>query len=722
MKKFFFLFSVCSFFGMLVCIPGSLAAHQAICVPWIPSHSSVPHYTYSGAEITVKGVARGEATEYRWDFGDGNETVWTDISDPYNLGTKHIYIGVVGRKFIATLYVKDVSGNQVQDEYPVKIHESSDLSNPVHLNVRINMAIDEGLWYLHTNMIRDTYAVGSPGYEQPYGYWDPSYYPLAAVGTAVEAFQKHGSKANMDYNSNPYVETVQRALNYLLYHIYSFNINVQPAGDPDTNGNGIGLVANWTSNLTDSRQTYIGGICLIGLANSGAPNRMAAVGGNFVYGRTYAEIVQDMVDFFAWGQVDTCWGTGGWRYYANYDNSDMSTTQWPPQGMLAAEKNMGSIVPQFVRDELQGYLDRVQNQVLDNDNGGFAYYVSYSTPTHYNVTKAAAGIICHEFLGTALTDPVVRKTMGFIYRHWNDNGAGWNYTQLHGNSYGMYSVVKAFRIPDPDIQQVIEYDYNTEVQTAKSFDWYYTPVGQNQEGLASYIVSTQQSDGGWDDIVGPNAVEDALCTGWRVLVLLTGNYSPIADPGGPYEAKPKATVILDGTASFDPDPGDSITYAWDLDNDGEFDDSFDAKPEFTVGPDIGMVYDICLKVTDSFAEYDVVCTTAKIVASPKSPQNCIPIYTYGYKEYSNYGYNPYSYYTSYTSGYGGSFYYNLLGYSCVIPRNFELLFNTAYYIAYFRQPDDLYNYSYNNYFGSSQYLNNCGGYAYNPGTYIYDWH
>ena len=93
----------------------------------------------------------------------------------------------------------------------------------------INMSIDEGLWYLHTHMIRGTYAVGSPGYEQPYGYWNESFgYPLAAVGAALEAFQMHGHRVNMDYDGDPYVETVQRALNYLLYHTYFFDIGVQP--------------------------------------------------------------------------------------------------------------------------------------------------------------------------------------------------------------------------------------------------------------------------------------------------------------------------------------------------------------------------------------------------------------------------------------------------------------------------------------------------------------
>jgi PKD repeat protein len=40
-------------------------------------------------------------------------------------------------------------------------------------------------------------------------------------------------------------------------------------------------------------------------------------------------------------------------------------------------------------------------------------------------------------------------------------------------------------------------------------------------------------------------------------------------------------VQFDGTASSDPDPGDTLTYAWDLDGDGAHDDSTSAQPSFT---------------------------------------------------------------------------------------------------------------------------------------------
>lgn len=41
------------------------------------------------------------------------------------------------------------------------------------------------------------------------------------------------------------------------------------------------------------------------------------------------------------------------------------------------------------------------------------------------------------------------------------------------------------------------------------------------------------------------------------------------------------TVNFDGSASSDPDPGDTLAFAWDLDNDGQFDDSTSITPSFT---------------------------------------------------------------------------------------------------------------------------------------------
>jgi glucose/arabinose dehydrogenase len=62
------------------------------------------------------------------------------------------------------------------------------------------------------------------------------------------------------------------------------------------------------------------------------------------------------------------------------------------------------------------------------------------------------------------------------------------------------------------------------------------------------------------------------------------------------------TVSFDGTGSSDPDPGDTLTYAWDLDGDGALDDSTAAQPTHTYT--LEGSYTASLEVTDSHGESD----------------------------------------------------------------------------------------------------------------------
>ncbi len=56
-------------------------------------------------------------------------------------------------------------------------------------------------------------------------------------------------------------------------------------------------------------------------------------------------------------------------------------------------------------------------------------------------------------------------------------------------------------------------------------------------------------------------------------------------------------VNFDGSGSSDPDPGDTISYSWDLNGDGTYGDSTAAKPSFTYTT--AGTYQATLKVTDS---------------------------------------------------------------------------------------------------------------------------
>jgi len=90
---------------------------------------------------------------------------------------------------------------------------------------------------------------------------------------------------------------------------------------------------------------------------------------------------------------------------------------------------------------------------------------------------------------------------------------------------------------------------------------------------------------------------------WRVSF----DQPPVADADGPYETDEGTNVTLDGSGSFDPN-GSALTYAWDFDDDGLFDDATGVSPSFDpVGDGVGQdgVYPIRLKVTNAAGLSDI---------------------------------------------------------------------------------------------------------------------
>ena len=83
----------------------------------------------------------------------------------------------------------------------------------------------------------------------------------------------------------------------------------------------------------------------------------------------------------------------------------------------------------------------------------------------------------------------------------------------------------------------------------------------------------------------------------RRIQFVSANQPPVAvASANPTNGSAPLTVAFDGSGSSDPD-GDPITYAWDLDGDGLFDDSMAAQPTFTY-TQTGS-FTVRLRVTDS---------------------------------------------------------------------------------------------------------------------------
>jgi hypothetical protein len=591
---------------------------RAITVPEDPNDPSVPHPTYAGALITVEGIARYGGNQFMWDFGDGSQpTAWTAIANPFDLGVRHAYTGAVGTTYVATLSVRSSTDPTVvaTATYPVRIEQASDLSDPAQLAVRAAMADDAALWYLHTHASRGTFGDGAPGYQQPYE--TPSGAAIDTTCVVLDAYETHGSLAGGDWDTDPYVEDARRSLALLLYDSAAASIGQQGLGNPDTNGNGLGVLLGATDD------TYRNGVCTLALADSGSPDRVASTGPANVYGRSFADIEQDAVDWLAFGQIDSA-GVyeGGWGYSANSSYAEDESDRWPMLAMDAAARELHAVIPPFVRAQVPYFLAASHNTAPTTDNGAWGW----NTPAEYDSAGfTAAGILAHAFLGDSSHHPDVLRGVGYLYRHWNDGPATSNIFGNLGDSDAMWTVSRALRTEG--LTRITNYDYSTGAQTSDSFDWYGTPAGQTQTGYATYLLTHQAVDGSWTDAVLNVHTGSVLnSTALDEMTLSAGNpvqsasSTPTANAGGPYTGGPGSTITLDGTASFDPD-GSGLSYRWDLDQDGQYDDSSSATPSFTIpsGAAAGTIYTVCLEVANATATSSASCSSVKVVVQQQPP-------------------------------------------------------------------------------------------------------
>ena len=106
------------------------------------------------------------------------------------------------------------------------------------------------------------------------------------------------------------------------------------------------------------------------------------------------------------------------------------------------------------------------------------------------------------------------------------------------------------------------------------------------------------------------------------------NIPPICDANGPYIQSCQGTntaVMLDGTGSSDPDPGDALTYSWTTDCAGAtFDDPTSPTPTLTVdsSPGCFVQCNVLLTVTDSAGESSNCSATVTIFDSTPPVISC----------------------------------------------------------------------------------------------------
>ena len=579
-------------------------------VPWVATNPLIPHTTWSGKQITLKGTSdvQGANFQYSWDFGDGSAPAVGTVTNMYVVQATHAYSCSVGDIYTARLTIQDTNtGDTANQTYFVQCE-------PQELAAEVNVAIDEGLWYLHKSMQR--YVSGA----EPCGYWHAGayagsgYYPNDAVN--ANAFFVNGHLQNGSA-SNPYTETVQRAMCYLPQTLVRRNISTitfpAPVGgpfNPDGNGNGFALYVNQTS------YGYTLGPVIDAFVASGEPNRLTTTGNADVIGRTYKDLVQDMVDWYVAAQTYTGTYWGGWDYNGFSSRNDFSVAQWGAIGLIAAEQNFGITIPQWVKDANAHGVVTMQTAA-----GGFGYDSSGYYPWGEWAVNPS-GMVQAVLDGIGRGDPVWDKGESHMRDAFCNSPSATS--TVRGYYYGLFSFTKAMLLHNVGgVSQPITL-LQSSTPGVTPIDWYAAEASKGAacDGVARTLVNTQSSAGYW---WGHNytSTQYYFETAWAIIMLNRTVFKsglPVAVASAtPNPGVVGQSIVLDGSASFHQDASKSIdSWEWDLDNDGIYDIS---GPSVTTSFGAVGNYPVTLRVTDDASPEasDTTVLTVMITTPPVAP-------------------------------------------------------------------------------------------------------
>ena len=227
-------------------------------------------------------------------------------------------------------------------------------SNEQYRNLRINMAIQDGLRYLWVNQN------GRTNFATAMASWGPSTHAPQWTAFVVTAFENHGYRLPNDASVPPglyerYV--VQRGLDFVVANLEERAIGTGVSGQPAERNACVGVTTDVCVGLTDTNpstdQGYTVGIAMMPLAASSALDRQNGnIGPTVARNKTYKEILQRLSNTLAWGQLDGVGSSrGGWGYSLNAGIQDGSVMGWAILGLLDAQA-VNIEVPDWVEDEL----------------------------------------------------------------------------------------------------------------------------------------------------------------------------------------------------------------------------------------------------------------------------------------------------------------------------------------------------------------------------------
>lgn len=469
-------------------------------VPWVPTDLTIPHDTYAGKTITLKGTSSvsGPTIQATWDFGDNSPVATFNVTDPYNVSATHSYSAVpLNTVFTARLTITDTSSNQSASKtYLVAMRNQN-------LQTKTNIAIDEGLWYLHTTLRRTTVGVIN------YGAWDSGgnassgYY--AATPSNIQAFEVNGHFENGPAD-NPYTEDVARGLKSVFSWLSTSAISAN--GPPVTlnNGNTVNIHLDGNNNgyaayVNQSVPFYQGGMFIDAIVATNTPNAMTstgpASGGGTdpgIINRSYKSIVQDLADGYLNCQYAGSAG-GGWRYNCG-DFPDNSACQWGAIALIAGIRGFGIAVDPNAMIWNQTWLTYSQDTTV----GAFGYTgIGYYPWGPYADTPSGMVQLAMDKIGRGDNRWDLAET--YMRDNFCNNTANGAAAAPRAYIYGLFSFTKSMLLHNPNgVLTPIQF-LKSKTSGVSQIDWYAAQAAPNGtdpcDGVAATLIGFQNPAGYW---------------------------------------------------------------------------------------------------------------------------------------------------------------------------------------------------------------------------------
>jgi len=374
---------------------------------------------------------------------------------------------------------------------------------------QVQASVELGLPWLVAQQDVDGSWYGEGNYEVPTG--------LALLKLCERAYELNDPNIESPFDPDyAYSANVIAGFQWLFNQLAAHEISPQDhttgasgtMDDPDSNSNGVGVVAQYNG----YRETYSTAALLVAISASRTPNRPSESPMAYDAGATYGSVAQDMVDWFAFGQVEYpvpgITAEGGWEYFAMNNGAygsgwmgDQSNSGYATLA-LAEAQNFGCTIPNWVKVELDAWISHIQAP-----DGG-SYYSYAGDFIGENLLKTGNLISQMAFVGDSPATPRVMDALTYLENHWADPAGyypnnGWLSSDwpVHASDYQtMFCLMKGLVYMGVD------------TFGAGPIDWF--------EDLSDRIIFEQDPGGGWLTYgTWEGGGSTVLSTVWSLLTL-----------------------------------------------------------------------------------------------------------------------------------------------------------------------------------------------------------